>query len=251
MKCIILGSTGFHPNASRHTACYFLPEIGLAMDAGTGFYRIGDYLRTNRLDIFLSHVHLDHVVGLSYLSDILAAKPLREVCVYGEPEKLVALEHHLFSELLFPEKPNCRFVPIPEIILLPNGGRLRWCPLRHRGGSIGFRAEWNGHSMAYITDTVAADNAPYLELIQGVNLLIHECYFPDSYQDQAIRTGHSVPTAVAKIAKAAGVERCVLVHVNPQMRDEDLYQNDALGVERAKAFFPFMEIGRDFQELEF
>ena len=251
MKCVILGSTGYHPNGSRHTACYFLPEFGIVLDAGTGFYRIGDYLRTDGLDIFLSHAHLDHVIGLSYLSDVLAQHPLREVRVHGEPDKLDAVEQHLFSELLFPERPPCRFVPMPSSMLLPGGGRMETCLLRHRGGSLGFRLTWKDRSMAYITDTVASADAPYRDLVRGVNLLIHECYFPDAQQSHAARTGHSTPTGVAELASEAGVGRCVLVHINPLLSDDAIYQHDALGLESARRIFPLLEIGRDFQEFDF
>lgn len=252
MKCIILGSTGYHPSASRQTASYFLPEIGVAFDAGTGFYRLGDYLRTSRLDIFLTHAHLDHVAGLTYLSDVLRTRPDCEVSVYGEPDKLQAVEQHLFAESLFPVAPNCRFIPIPETILLPSGGRLRWHPLRHRGGAIGFRADWtDGRSFAYISDTVALDEPAFIDFIRGVKLLLHDAYFPDAFQEKAQRTGHSTPSQVAQLAQKANVGRCVLIHTDPLLTDEAIYQRDAMGLEQAKRIFSPLEVGRDFQELDF
>ena len=35
MRVEFLGTSGFHPTESRHTACVVLPEIGIAFDAGT------------------------------------------------------------------------------------------------------------------------------------------------------------------------------------------------------------------------
>ncbi|HEY5311264.1 MAG TPA: ribonuclease Z, partial [Pirellulales bacterium] len=61
MKLIVLGSTGYHPNDLRQTACVMLPEIGVVLDAGTGMYRVGPLLCTDELHIFLSHAHLDHI----------------------------------------------------------------------------------------------------------------------------------------------------------------------------------------------
>jgi transposase len=79
MKLLVLGSTGYHPNEHRHTACMMLPEIGVVLDAGTGMFRVGRHLQTSTLDIFLTHVHLDHVVGITYLFDVLNEKPLDAV----------------------------------------------------------------------------------------------------------------------------------------------------------------------------
>ena len=67
MKLVMLGTTGYHPNDLRDTACYLLPEVGVVLDAGTGMQRLRGNLATDELDIFLSHAHLDHVVGLTFL----------------------------------------------------------------------------------------------------------------------------------------------------------------------------------------
>ena len=105
MKLLLLGTTGYHPNDRRHTACLMIPELGVVFDAGTAMYRVSDYLTTNTLDIFLTHAHLDHVIGLTYLFNVLEIHPLQQVTVHAEQEKLDALRTHLFSELLFPVMP--------------------------------------------------------------------------------------------------------------------------------------------------
>src|SRR5579871_6726587 len=61
-----LGTGGYHPNERRHTACLLLPEVGVVFDAGTGAFRIRERLRTPDIQLFLTHAHLDHVVGLTY-----------------------------------------------------------------------------------------------------------------------------------------------------------------------------------------
>ena len=72
--------------------------------------------------------------------------------------------------------------------------------------------------MAYVTDTTARDDADYIDKIRGVDLLIHECYFPDGWEDKAKLTGHSCISPVARVARAAGVGRMVLVHINPWLK---------------------------------
>lgn len=250
MKLILLGTTGYHPNDRRQTACFLLPEIGVMFDAGTAIYRASDYITTPTLDIFLSHAHLDHCVGLTFLYDLLAECPqLREVTAYAEAEKLAAINKNLFAELLFPVKPPFQQKVLEsesQPIVLTGGGKLTYFPLKHPGGSVGYRIDWPDRSLAYVTDTIASPTAAYVEKLRGVDLLIHECYFDDDDPERADLTGHSCLTPVAQVAAAAEVGRMVLVHINPQTRDDA-----ELNIGAARRVFPKTEIGLDRMEIVF
>ena len=91
MKIVFLGTAGYHPSATRHTVSIIIPEIGFVFDAGTGFFRARDLIETKHLDIFLSHAHLDHSQGATYLLDVLWGKniPNENVTIRG---KAVLLE---------------------------------------------------------------------------------------------------------------------------------------------------------------
>ena len=75
MKIIPLGIGGWIPNEIRQTACVVVIKDSHAVvfDLGTGISRLlegrlKDLLDgISKLDIFLSHYHLDHVVGLTWL----------------------------------------------------------------------------------------------------------------------------------------------------------------------------------------
>jgi ribonuclease Z len=246
MQLILLGTTGYHPNDRRHTPCLLLPECGLMLDAGTATYRAGEYLIGPELDIFLTHAHLDHVVGLTYLLSVMRVHPLRRISLHALPEQLAAVEEHLFSNALFPVRPPFEFCPLKESYALPGGGRMTHFPLDHHGGSIGYRLDWPGRSMAYVTDTTADARAAYVARIRGVDLLVHECYFPDAEAEWARKTGHSHTTPVAEVAQRAGVKRLVLVHLNPLSTADD-----PIGIDVARAIFPNTILGEDRMELEF
>jgi ribonuclease Z len=246
MKLILLGTTGYHPNDHRQTACLMLPEQGIILDAGTAMYRARRFLSTPTLDIFLTHAHLDHVIGVTYLIDVLRDKNLERVTVHAQQDTLAAINEHLFAEALFPVKPPCEFRPLAAHVALAQGGRLTHFPLEHPGGAVGFRLDWPGHSLAYVTDTTASANASYLDAIRGVDLLVHECYFPDSKAELADLTGHSVTTPVAQLAREAGVGQLVLVHVDPLAEDAD-----PLKLGTARAIFPRLELGQDLMEICF
>lgn len=246
MKIILLGTTGYHQNDRRHTPCMVLPECGVLLDAGTSMYRVGGYLETSEIDIFLTHVHLDHIIGLTYLFDIARDHPLDRVRVHALPEYLVAVNQHLFAPALFPKKPPFESRGLRGPVPLADGGRLTYFSLDHQGGSVGFRLDWPDRSMAYVTDTTASPDASYVAKIAGVDLLLHECYYGDDEADWAKQTGHSSTTPVAQVARKAGVGRLVLVHINPRRLEDD-----PIGLEVARAIFPKTEIGEDLMELEF
>ncbi len=248
MKLVLLGTTGYHPNEQRHTPCLLLPECGVMFDAGTAMFRAPRFLQTPTLDILLTHAHLDHVIGLTYLFSVVRQHPLERVRVFGEEEKLTAIREHLFSEHIFPVLPPMTFCPLTtgQNIMLPGGGQISHFPLQHVGGTVGYRVDWPDRSMAYVTDTTAAVGADYVERIRGVDLLIHECYFPDGQEVWAAKTGHSCITPVAQVARAAAVGRLVIVHVDPVVADAD-----PVGLDAARKVFPNTELGSDLDEIEF
>ena len=244
MKLVLLGTTGYHPCDGRQTACIMLPELGVIFDAGTGMFRVRDYLATATLDIFLSHAHLDHIVGLTFLLDVLHGRTMDRVTVHGMRDKLAAVERHLLAADLFPVKLPCEYKPLDGPVPL-RGGEMKYFPLEHPGGSVGFRLDVGAKSVAYVTDTTASLDAAYVEHIRGVDTLVHECYFGDDQHEFAGHTGHSCITPVAEVARAAGVGRLVLVHVNPLNSEFD-----PIGLPTAKAIFPNSEIGFDRMEID-
>lgn len=249
MRVLPLGTTGYHPNDRRQTACYLLPTSAAVFDAGTGLYRLARFLETDELDIFLSHAHLDHIMGLTYLLETAAMRPLRRVTVHGRERKLAAIREHLFHPDLFPVPIDVGWRPLAddEPVQLLDGGRVTHFALTHPGGSRGFRVDWPGKSLAYVTDVATAPGAAYLDQIRGVDLLLHECNFDDSVSAEfAKQTGHSRTSETAAAAREAEVGRLVLIHVAPH--DDAV---DPIGLATARAIFPHTDVAEDLKLIEF
>jgi ribonuclease BN (tRNA processing enzyme) len=248
MNVVLLGTGGYYPTERRQTACIMLPEVGVVLDAGSGMCRLGECLQTSHLEIFLTHAHLDHVLGLTYLLAVVPREVLRQTTIHGEAEKLAAVRDHLFDNAIFPIEPQFRCEPLNDAppLALASGGTLTHFPLAHPGGCVGFRLDWPGHSLAYVTDTTAASDAAYIEYVRDVDLLLHECYFAENESDLPRITGHSWLMPVAEVAAAAKARRLVLVHIGPHYE-----RDDAFDLQQAKRIFPNIELGVDRMTLEF
>jgi len=248
MKLHLLGTTGYRPSEHRHTSCFMLPEQGVVLDAGTGMFRVRERIQTPYLDILLSHAHLDHVCGLTYLLYVLFEKPDVKARVYAEADKIESIQNHLLHQDLFPAPLSCEFIPIQfdRTATLSSGMEMTCFPLSHPGGSVGYRLTKDGCSMAYVTDTTASLEAHYLEKIRGVDLLVHECNFPDGREDWAELTGHSCATPVAKVAKSVGAGKLVLTHADPLSNDID-----PIGMNTIREIFPNSILAEDKMVVEF
>jgi len=239
VKFHFLGTTGYHPNERRQTACMMIPELGIIFDAGTGMFRARDLIQTKTLDIFMSHVHLDHSVGLTFLYDVLHQKNMERVTVHVAPDKIEAVENHLFASALFPVGPNFELVPLKSSVKIGDA-TIDSIAMDHPGGSHGFRFSGGQKTLAYITDTTAAPGADYIDFIKDVDVLVHECYFADGFEDQAKLTGHSCLTPVAQVAAAANAGAMYLVHINPLNGDEQ-----PLDLDSVKAIYAPITVATD------
>ncbi len=251
MKLVLLGTCGYHPTDDRQTMCVMLPELGIVLDAGTGMFRVREHLQTATLDILLSHAHLDHIVGLTFLLNILCdddlePRTMQHVRVHGVAEKLDAVREHMFSEHLFPIMPPIEWCPLVQSLKLDGDTTVTWFPLQHSGGSVGYRLDWPDRSMAYVTDTTAREDADYIKHIRGVDLLIHESYLPAGWETRAAQLGHSSLGQVARLARAAGVGKLVVAHFNPLKPLAEVPD-----IADARRIFPGTCLGIDQMEIVF
>jgi len=135
-------------------------------DAGTGLRLLGNELVQAaagvNTDIFLSHCHIDHIAGLPFFAPFfLPASQIRVWAGNLLPERALAqVARTVMSEPLFPSaagifRANIKFRDFHAgAVLEPRPGvTVRTASLNHPGRATGYRLEYRGCSIAYITDT--------------------------------------------------------------------------------------------------
>ena len=230
MKLEFLGTAGYHPNDTRQTSCTYIPEAAkgcaFMLDAGTGVFRLIGRKLPSQLHIFLSHAHLDHVSGLTYLYNVLLHQKT-QVTVHGAPSTLETISNALFDSPLFPlpfEHPQQPIEPGQKLTVC--GVQVSVFPLTHPGGSLAYRFDWPKRSLAYVTDT--AGDMRYIDFIRNVDLLIHERNFSDDLHEIAVASGHTTSEQVVRVALQSKAKRLALTHFNPLTETEPLEEDSLL-----------------------
>jgi ribonuclease BN (tRNA processing enzyme) len=240
-SAILLGSGGWIPTSRRETCCAYLRDgdRALVIDAGTGIQRLIERQElldgVERLDIVLTHFHLDHVAGLSYLPALPVVPTVWGPGALLYDRRTEEILGRLLGHPLFAATPGELTAGIHEV---PDGpfeiGPFRLATraqLLHTDPTLALRI---GDTLTYCTDT-AADRGNE-EFAAGSRLLFHEAWYAqDSTADQT----HSAAGEAGRIAAAAGVERLVLIHVSP------LLALDAELAEAAQADFANTTVGED------
>jgi phosphoribosyl 1,2-cyclic phosphodiesterase len=107
--------------------------------------------------------------------------------------------------------------------------------LNHPNGACGYRIDYGGKSICYITDTEHVPGRPdrnILDLIQGAALVVYDATYTDEEFPNFITWGHSTWQEGVRLADAAGVGTLAIFHHDPGHDDDRM---DAIAHDAAAA----------------
>ena len=227
----------------------------LLFDAGSGLRSAGEVLTKEglaRCDLFLSHCHYDHILGLPFFRPFMS--PRVKCSLWAAKLDGVASTRETVARFMrapfFPVSPDMFKASIayrdfvPGDILRPRDGvTIRTALLCHPGGVVGYRVEHEGATVIYMTDTTHRQNSvdpANHALAANADLLIYDCTYTDEEFATHAGYGHSTWQQGVRICQSAGALRLALFHHAPDRSDDAL-----LRIEReAKAVFPGAFVAR-------
>ena len=249
-----------------NTACVEVRTDGalLVLDAGTGIRPLGVSLRgfDGRIDLLLTHLHLDHLQGIGFFEPIFGTDA--EIHIWGPPSTTLSLRERLsryLSPPLFPVRlrelgSNVTLHDVPHRPFTIGDVTVRGEPIIHPGPTLGYRIGNGAGSLAYLPDHEPALGAPRFPidaawtsghgLAAGADLLIHDTqYTPEEYP-RKVGWGHSSWEHTWAFARQAEARTLVTFHHDPSHADDAL---DAIVAELAAREGPAVLAGTEGLEL--
>ncbi|MBN1615237.1 MAG: MBL fold metallo-hydrolase [Deltaproteobacteria bacterium] len=274
MKIKLWGVRGSLPVPGPHTvkyggntACIEL-RIGerlIIIDAGSGIRELGDFIIAHELpkkpikvDLFLTHTHLDHIIGFPFFAPIYL--PGTFLNIYGpvtyEDNYLEEVINGQFTYRYFPVRWSELSARMNLLYLreeqrdLGGGLSLSTKYLNHPVLCLGYRFEYHGKVFCTLYDsepfrnpfssdpsdpayergmTLEGEETAYQEnqrvenFVYGADLLIHDGqYTQDEYLSSKIGWGHSSCEHAIDVARRNAVKKIVLFHHDPLRRDDEI-----------------------------
>jgi phosphoribosyl 1,2-cyclic phosphodiesterase len=216
----------------------------LILDAGTGLRLLDEALQDKApidADLLMTHTHLDHVNGWPYFRSLL--NPETRVRAWaGHLKTPHSLDQVLDRFLQDPATPvhtgnvrariDWRHYTAGDTLDLGDGIRVRTAPLNHPNDACGYRIDYAGATICYITDTEHVPGHPdrnVLGLIDGADIVIYDATYTDEEFPNFVTWGHSTWQEGVRLADAAGVKTLVIFHHDPGHDDDmmDIIAADA------------------------
>ena len=260
MRVTLFGTRGSIPSPGPETIRYggntSAVEVRvdrriLVLDAGTGIRRLGAQLPPGirRIDILLTHLHLDHIEGLGFFGPLY--HPAIDVHIWGPANRKRSLDARLtryLSPPFFPvhlqDLPSLTFHDLPWRSFDIGPFNVRASLVCHPDPTVGYRIQSEGNVLAYLPDhepALGLRDSEWLEpnwtsgydLAANADLLIHDAQYTDEEYAQRIGWGHSTYRHAFEFAAHVGAKILVPFHHDPSHDDDML---DRL-TERALSLF--------------
>jgi phosphoribosyl 1,2-cyclic phosphodiesterase len=226
-----------------NTSCV---ELGLSdgstliIDAGTGIRGLGVGIASElpKINILLTHLHLDHIQGLMFFAPCFSSKS--KITIWGPASPEASLEARISRYISAPLSPvevrelpcEVSFLDTPASEWEIGSAKIRAEAVTHRGPTLGYRISDADTTLTYISDHEPALGAPLdtlepewisgYDLARGTDLLIHDCQYADEEYGDHVGWGHSKLSDTLMFARRVEARRLMLFHHDPLHTDEFL-----------------------------
>ncbi len=246
MRITVLGTRGSSPVCGKDfvefggsTSCY-LVEAGdetIILDAGSGLANAPvSFPRTPV--ILLSHLHLDHLIGLGTYGRLSQPGSTTRLCVPArDAQGAKRMIDRLFAPPLWPLElgnygGDLQFYVMQETMRI--GEVTIWTEQgSHPGGCLLIKIEYAHKSIVYATDFEHNDERAYgrlAEFARDADLLLYDGQYDDETYEGHRGFGHSTDNMGVALKERCGAKHLLIVHHDPHSTDSALLARErALG----------------------
>lgn len=209
MKIFFLGTNGWYDTGTGNTVCVLIEtkKEYIILDAGNGLYKVDRYIKNKKpIYLFLSHFHLDHLIGLHILDKFSFSQGID---VFGPPGLKRVIPSFLKEPLTIPMgrlKTRLRLHNLNEAEA--GGLKFEAKKLFHSTTCFGYRFYLENKIITYCTDTGFCENL--FLLARNTDLLIAECSFRPGERNK--KWPHLNPEQAGLAAKRSKAKKMALVH---------------------------------------
>tara|TARA_B100001142_G_C14285097_1_gene636555 strand:- start:250 stop:1083 length:834 start_codon:yes stop_codon:yes gene_type:complete len=222
-----------------NTSCIEIGAGGqtLLFDAGTGLYQYGcnkENQKNLSAKLFMTHFHYDHIWG--WPNFLPNRKSENKFHIYGGTLDLVHSVENIMrgllndssvgfemkndrAELIFSEFRPGSNIDLSKDLLIST------IPLSHPDCAVGYKIEFNGRSICYLTDHEHGDKGNSEELIEfvsGTDIVIYDSTYTDEEYMNHKGWGHSTWQEGARLCNLADAKTFVAFHHDPKHDDNKM-----------------------------
>jgi ribonuclease BN (tRNA processing enzyme) len=228
MQIKILGWAGGIGANLRTTS--FLIDDDVLIDAGTGLGDLPLNQMTGIRHIFLTHSHMDHIVGLPLLADSMFGVHDEPIVVHAQESTINALKQHIFnwtiwpdfSELPSPERPSIDFkVMNPGEKITIRSRVIEMIAVNHTVPGVGYCVATRKAAVAFSGDTTTNDSLwDVLNQYDNIDLLFVESAFSNNDIEISKLSKHYCPSLLGEdVLKLTHRPEIWLTHFKPGEED--------------------------------
>ena len=230
MRILFLGTNGWYSTSLGNTVCTLIETKThyIILDAGDGFHKIDQYIDDEKpILLLLSHLHLDHIIGLHSLAKLRFKQEINLFGYKGTKKGINRIIKHPYSSPIANLPLNFQINELKEGN--HNIGFPIICKLLvHADPCLGYRMEIEDKVVTYCTDTGVCDNM--YELAKDADLLITECSYKPGQEEWG--WPHLKPEDAAAVAAKSKVKKLILTHFDASTYLTIQERNDAKEIAR-------------------
>lgn len=242
-------------------------ECLVVLDGGTGIRQVSEtnYPVCKRIDILLTHLHLDHIQGLGFFSPLF--DPTKEIHIWGpasSSQSLFSRISRYLSPPLFPVL--LRDLPCKMQLHEIGNSQFETGPFHiqsnyiiHPGPTVGYRIMGHSGVFTYIPDHEPAlgsngmvQNPKWIsgyDLAEGADVLYHDAQFTQAEYLARRGWGHSSMEDAGLFASLTSVKQILFAHHDPS--HTDAFLNGMLDFFNQNSAYTFQaELARENIEME-